>query len=217
MANFIQTGMQTGTKDAFELAYVASPILLTGGIAGAIPVGIPIMTITQTLSGAASISPASPSPGAVPPLFCSFRPLPGGQLISNEVATFPFWMGIDASNAQIPQPLAISMLMYCPANSSTPYSIKLAVMLALQATLQNHTNLGGSYTVLTPSAIYQNCLLRGITDVSSNETEQAQFAYQWDFVQPLLAFPAGGGVMNNLMTAVTNGVGSLSSSISSLL
>ena len=201
-------------KTAFDLAFNASPILLTGGVAEGIPIGLPIMLLTESLSiasGAIS-SIASGSVNGIAPQFdswfCNFRPLPGGQMISNVVAEYPFYTNMIAANAQIPQPLPVSLLMYCPANNNTPFPIKAAVMLALQATLQNHTALGGSYTVLTPSTIYQNCLLRAVTDVSSNESNQPQFAYQWDFVQPLLTFPIGGTILNKLMSSVTGGIAS---------
>jgi hypothetical protein len=41
--------------------------------------------------------------------------------------------------------------------------------------------------------------------VSSEETNQSQWAYQWDFVQPLLTFPNSSGVQNVTMSMLSSG------------
>ena len=48
-------------------------------------------------------------------------------------------------------------------------------------------------------------VLTGITDVSTEATNQAQWAYQWDFVQPLLTFPTGTGTFSNSLQSAFGG------------
>ena len=97
------------------------------------------------------------------------------------------------------------MLMYCPANSSTSLAgIKLGIMALVQATVQNHVQLGGTFTIVTPAYVYTDCLLTGITDVSTEETLQAQWAYQWDFIQPLLTNESP-SLLNGIYRSINSG------------
>jgi hypothetical protein len=121
----------------------------------------------------------------------------------NDVAQYPFFTQQVAANAQIQQPLNVSMLMYCPAGKDTPYTTKLAIMSSLKSLLDVHTSLGGTYSVITPSWVYTNCLLTSLSDVSTEETNQVQWAYQWDFVQPLLTFPSFNTVESAAMSMLS--------------
>ena len=71
--------------------------------------------------------------------------------------------------------------------------------------LENHVQLGGTFTVLTPAYTYTNCLLTSLRDVTSPSDKQVQFMYQWDFVQPLITISGATSVLGNLMQKVTNG------------
>lgn len=190
---------------AFSLAYQVSPIILTDGIATLIPGGaLPIVAITEGFGFTTLTSLAKN--GALPDqYFANFRPLPGSTLMRNDVAQFPFYTQQVAANAQIQQPLNISMLMYCPAGKDTPFTLKLAKMSALKSLLDVHTNEGGTYSIVTPTRVYTGCLLTQLSDVSSEETNQSQWAYQWDFVQPLLTFPNASGVQNVTMSMFSSG------------
>lgn len=194
---------------AFTLAYEWSPIIFTGGLASFSPVGIPIIAITEAISAAYTTNPFQllSTQGIRLPSqpFFNFRPLPGGTLWKSDVAEFPFFTNQIAANAQIQQPVNISMLGFCPASVDSPFSVKIATMLALKTAIQLHCNNGGTFTVLTPSSIYTDCLLTNVVDVSSGETNQAQVAWQFDFVQPLLSFPDQLGSLNNLMAAIQDG------------
>lgn len=191
--------------EAFKLAYQVSPIILTNGIATLIPGGmLPIVAITEGLGFQALVSLAST--GALPDqYFANYRPVQGSTLIKNTVAQYPFFTQQIAANAQIQEPLNISMLMYCPAGKSTPFTTKLAIMSALKSLLNVHNSQGGTYSVVTPSCIYTGCLLTQIADVSDGQTNQSQWAYQWDFVQPLLTFPEANGVQNAAMSMLSSG------------
>ena len=186
----------------YGAAFQISPIILTGGIASSFGVGaIPISVITET----AGLTIGTAVSGSLNQAFANFRPLPGSTLIRNQVAEFPFYTQQIAANAMIQQPLNISMLMYCPANQNTTVGLKLAVMTMLQATMQLHCQQGGTFTVMTPSQIYTGCLLTSISDVSSEETNQVQWAYQWDFVQPLITFPSLIPNLNPSLSSLTGG------------
>ena len=181
--------------------FQASPILLKGGLVENWPLStMPISLITE--SADILFAPVDGLPNQT---FASYRPLPGSTLIKNQIAEYPFFTNQIAANAQIQQPLNVSMLMYCPANNNTTAFLKTAVMTALQNTLAQHCQLGGRFTVLTPSYIYTDCLLTAVTDVSTEETNQTQWAYQWDFVQPLITFPTVTNALNNVLTSLTGG------------
>ena len=165
---------------------------------------LPIIAITEAqsftqgiLTGSANIDLNS--------FFAYFRPIPGASLADNQYGKYPQANSGVAANAVIKQPLALSMLMICPARNEFAYQNKLTTMQALQSAIDQHTNLGGTFTVCTPSFIYTNLLLTRLVDASLGETKQPQNAWQWDFEAPLLTLQQLQQVQNNLMQQLTNG------------
>jgi hypothetical protein len=83
---------------------------------------------------------------------------------------------------------------------------KLMTMQALQQTLSQHINQGGTFTVLTPSYIYVDALLSDLRDVSGqNNNGQPQVEWQWDFEQPLVSAQAAQSQQNGLISKITSG------------
>jgi hypothetical protein len=201
----VQSALGFAGLVAFKLANQISPIVLTGGIATSLGGALPIVALTEganfvtsLLSGGENIQ--------LDGFFANYQPLPGATLVNNQVATYPFANQAVAANAIIAQPLSISMLMHCPASTSSGgYPLKLVTMMALQASLAQHNNLGGLYSIVTPSYIYTNCIMVRMTDVTGGESKQAQYAWQLDFVQPLVTTQAAQQAQNSLMQTLTNG------------
>jgi hypothetical protein len=165
---------------------------------------LPIICITE----AASFVTGLLSSGKLPSLddyFANFRPLPGSTLGENQIGTYPFANQSVAANAIIGQPLAVSMLMVCPARDELGYAAALVTMMALQAALSQHDSLGGTYTIITPKFFYTDCIRLRMVDASTGETKQAQNAYQIDFVQPLLTLQQAQAAQNTLMSKLSNG------------
>ena len=103
--------------------------------------------------------------------------------------------------------MKISLLMSCVANTdSGGFFGKLAIMTALGATLNLHSQMGGTYTIATPAQLYPNCLLRRIVDVSTGQISQPQSLYQWDFEQPLLTETNNPLSLNGMMSLISNGL-----------
>lgn len=186
------------------MAYELSPIILTGGIATGVGGSLPILSLTQGLNlnqgllqGSSNIDPNS--------FFARFRPVPGGSLINNQVSQYPFANQSVAANAIIAQPLKISMIMTCPAGPAGGFPAKQTTMIALQNSLAQHNNAGGTYTIMTPSFIYTDCIMTGMQDVSGGDSNQAQYQWQLDFVQPLVSIAAAQNAQNNLMQKLGDG------------
>lgn len=190
----------------YGAAFQVSPIFLTGGLSTTLGVsgslgfgfqlGLPLSLLTEI----STIDPLGIALQGVPSqAFANYRPLPGSTLIKYQIAEYPFYNQQIAANAVIKQPNAVSMLMYCPASKNTDVTHKIAIMSALKYTLDNHMQQGGTFTVATPSYIYTNCLMTGMTDVSTEQTNQAQWAYQMDFTQPLLTFENAPSTLNSIL------------------
>lgn len=198
---------------AYQLSFQVSPIILTGGVASAIPGGmLPIISITEAVNFVGGLLSGA-SPTSLDDFFASYRPLPGSTLIDNQIGNYPFANQAVAANAIIAQPLTLSMLMTCPVRQQGGYATKLATMIALKATLTQHAASGGTYTVATPVCYYDNLILLRVTDVSGDQSKQAQMAFRWDFVQPLLTLAAADAAQNSMMSKLTAGTqtdGSLS-------
>ena len=194
--------MNTG-QTLFQLGYELSPIILTNGLATAIPGNmLPIIALTQaanfTLGILNGTDPIDPNQ-----FFGHFRPLPGATLINNQIGDYPFANQAVAANAIIAQPLNLSMLMLCPANQPGSYTSKLITFTALKAALDTHNNLGGTYTIATPSYTYTNCILLQLRDVSNQQSQQAQNSWQFDFIKPLLTQEQATTALGSLMSKLS--------------
>lgn len=196
--------MNPGLLD-YQLSYEASPVILQNGLANNLLGSLlPIIALTEAANAAFTIlnfqSPVNPNN-----FFAHFRPLPGATLIDNDVATYPFANQTYAANATITKPLKISLLMSCPANMNGGYLSKIITFTALKQALDNHNQSGGTYIVLTPSFIYQNCILVGLHDVSRTDTQQPQNTWQLDFIQPLVSQQPQ-NILNTLMNSLQQGL-----------
>lgn len=205
--------MSSAGRSLFQLGYQISPIILTGGVASQILGGmLPIVSILQSADFISGILGGSVNTD-LNSYFAHFRPIPGSTLIENQYGTYPFANQNVAANAVITQPLRISLRMDCPANNTSGFAGKLAVMTALQQILSQHTNLGGTYTVATVAQIYTNLLLLSLKEISGGQSKQDMVSYQWDFWAPLITLEQAANAMNNQMNAISNGLptdGSLS-------
>lgn len=190
----------------FQAAYELSPIVLTGGIAGAGLGGIlPLVTLTEGNNLIASLISGAPITGDN--FFAHFRPLPGASLIENQIGRYPFANQSIAANAMIKMPLRVSLLMTCPVRNPGGYTSKLMTFTSLQDALTRHTAAGGTYTVATPSYIYTDCVLISLKEVGGGGGEkQSQINWQWDFEQPLISIAAADAAQNAQMAALSSGV-----------
>lgn len=186
--------------EAYKLAFQVSPIIFTGGIAANIPGGgLPIISITESIDFLGGILSGGQSTSDY---FANFDTLAGSKLISNQYGTYPFANQNVAANAVIVQPLTISLRMTCRVNN---YLARFAIITALQASLQQHTALGGTYTVATPGLIYTNLLLTDLTDISPGDPTQQQSVWRWDFFAPLITQAQAQQAQSSLMSSLSNG------------
>lgn len=188
----------------FQLSYEISPIILTGGSSSGVPGGMtPIVSLLQP--GAFSDGlPGDGAAGSLDDYFARFVVLPGGSLINNAVGEYPFANQGVAANAIIVQPLDVSLLMICPVQKDG-WSSKLSTITNLKASIDAHVNQGGTFTVATPSFLYENVLLLKIVDATDGESKQVQTAWQWFFYKPLLSLADAAAAQNNLMSKISGG------------
>lgn len=193
----------------FQLRYQIAPIYFIGGIAGTGAAnGVPITAYTQSAELAPTI--AHPSAFLDPDhYFANYVLEPGSSLFENQISTYPVLNIQVAANAVILQPLRLAMRMICPANSTTTYAHKAAIMGSLIQKINQHILLGGYFNVATPAYIYTGCLLESIIDISPDvggDNAQVQREYRWSFLQPLISGDVAEKVANERMQAIKNGV-----------
>lgn len=203
-------------RTVFQLGYELSPIILTNGIATAIPGNmLPVIAITQaanfTLGLLNGTDPIDPND-----FFAHFYVPAGGTLIDFDLGRYPFANQAIAANATIAQPLVISLVMDCPVNQTGGYISKLTTMTALQAALLSHGQLGGTYIVATPAKIYTNAILRNLRDITNASKSQMQSRWQWDFEIPLISVQDATNAYNALMGKIAGGLPTQSTVWSSL-
>lgn len=182
-----------------------SPILLVGGIAASIGGVLPIVALTEGANLVASLASTGFSP-TLDNFFAHYRVMPGGSLLRFRAATTSFANQAVAANAIISDANTVSLEMTCPAGANSGgYPLKLLTIMALQQSLKQHSLSGGTYTVITPSAIYANSLLLQMVDIDSQEGTQVQQRWQLDFYQPLVTIQQAVAAQNSAMQAITNG------------
>ena len=195
----------------YQLSYQVCPIFFTNGIAGnnggMMPItqilqpGTPAPSLTSIISSLAGIGAGANLDQA----FAHFRPIPGGTLAKFSPALYPFANQQVASNAVIFEPLTISLHMDIPVQTPGGFQYKFVTMSSLQAAIQQHVNLGGTFTVATPAFIYLNALLLDLVDASTPDSATPQNAFQWNFLLPLVTLQAAQAAQSTFMTNITNG------------
>lgn len=198
----------TPVGTAFKIAYQLSPIFLSGGstVVANMPFSpVPFIMLTEGL-GLNTIFSIPRQNIELDDFFAHFVPMPGSTLIDNQIATYPFANQDIAANAVIRQPLTISMRMICPVRNRLGYAAKIATMMLIKGTLDQHNAQGGTYSILTPSYFYTDCVMTRMSDISGGESAQAQHTWQFDFVQPLLTLnPAQLAAAQGKMSRMING------------
>ena len=193
-------------SQAYKLAYEKSPIFLTDGIASFVPGNIlPLIAITEAVSLATSAIAGNISLN-LDDFYATFWPLPGSTLHENQIGNYPFANQQVAANAIITQPLRVSMRMNCTPRLQGAMVSRIMTATALKLALDNHNLSGGTYSVLTPSYLYQGCILTSFKDITSGDSKHQQTDWQLDFVQPLLSLSAAESVQNSTMSKFTHGL-----------
>lgn len=186
-------------RTTFQLGYEISPIILVGGVAAAIPGQmLPIVAITESLNFVGGLLQGNIDID-LDQYFAHFKVLPGGTLINNQIAEYPFANQTVAANAIITNPLHVSVKMSCPAKGNLGYVTKILTMTAIKNILDAHVLAGGLFTVATPSYIYTNTVLVRMHDITGGDTKQVQTEWVLDFAKPLVALADADTVFNALM------------------
>jgi hypothetical protein len=194
-----------------QLSYQVCPIILTGGTAAQVPGGmLPMLSLFAT--GETTSLGLPFDIGDLDSAFGAFNVLPGGTLVIQEVAKYPFANQWVAANAVIRQPITVSVIMDSPMRppSNQPFlnvwEYKQTVFTALKATLDSHNNVGGTYTVATPAFIYDNMVMISLTDNSRGNNSLPQNAWRFDFERPLIVLSELQEAQNLQMQKITNGL-----------
>jgi hypothetical protein len=198
-----------------ELSYQVCPIILTGGIASQLQGGVlPMLSLLNrttlggpgaaTLAGTQNIFPFTMD--KLDDAFGAFNVLPGGTLIAQSIAKYPFANQWVAANAVIREPLTLSLIMDSPMRGPNSWLIKHQVFTSVKMTLDNHNNAGGTYTVATPAFQYDNLVMTAMTDNSRGNNSLPQNAWRFDFEKPLVAGGDLSVAANGLTNALTNGL-----------
>ncbi len=197
-------------RNAYQLAYEISPIILVNGIAQLIPGGImPIVVLTEAESATINALNGNLSIFDLNSYFAHFEPAPGSVMFSNDLSEYPYLNQSVAANSIVVQPLTFSIIMKCPVKGVGGYAARLATMTVLKLALDKHHQLGGYYDVLTPAVFYSGCILTRMTDTTPPDGAQKQIEWKLDFRQPLITESQTTAKYNSLMQSISNGVKAL--------
>jgi len=190
-----------------QLSYQVCPIILTGGAVTELPGGVlPMLSLLNPVNMGTG-APLFPwqNINDLDDAFAAFNILPGGTLISQSIAKYPFANQWVAANAVIREPLTLSIIMDTPMRGPNAWAYKHMIFTALKATLDNHNNAGGTYTVATPAYQYDNLVMTSLTDNSRGNNSLPQNAWRFDFEKPLISMADLGAAQNQQMSNLSNG------------
>ncbi|ELE4929232.1 hypothetical protein RC169_002779 [Salmonella enterica] len=194
------------TRELYKLGFEISPVILCDGVAQSIPGGmLPIVALTQSASYVSGLMGGAIELTDLDKYFCHWRAAPGGTMVDYDIGRYPFANQAVAANALLSQPLRIPMQMDAPVNENTGAMTKLVTLSSLQAVLQAHASLGGTFIVATPGIIYSNCILRTVRDVTGANDALPQRQWLWDFEQPLLSETGAEQAINSYLGKIDNG------------
>lgn len=194
------------TRELYRLGFEISPVILCNGVAEAIPGGmLPIVALTQSASFVTGLIGGAINLTDLDKYFCHWRPVLGATMVDYDIARYPFANQTVAANALLAQPLRVSLMMDAPVNENTGAMTKLVTLSSLQAVLQAHANLGGTYIVATPSIIYNNCILKTVKDSSTGNDPLPQRSWLWDFEQPLITTTDADRAVTNFLKRIDAG------------
>lgn len=195
------TGTANAARAGWETLYQISPIYLVGGSFTNAPLGMfAFSDLAGALLGAVQggISNGAPYAGL-------WMVLPGGKLVNQSAAVYPYASQQVAANATVQEPLTLSMLFRAPVKDGFGYLTKAAILTSIKTALTAHNNAGGTYTVFTPGLLYENGLLLDVFDATSSHTHQEQVDWQFDFFFPLITAQAATSAFNAAMTKLAGG------------
>src|SRR5215472_4881875 len=135
--------MPANDRTAIKLQYQVCPIVLTAGVAEQIPGGIlPMLSIFSNIQGALGGLPLPFAMNDLDDAFGAFNVLPGGTLVSQSIAKYPFANQSVAANAVIREPLTLSVIMDAPMRGPNAFQVKRTIMATLKGVLDYHNNAG---------------------------------------------------------------------------
>ena len=116
----------------YQLLYQITPIFLTNGIATNIAGGIvPIMAILNP-SAYNNLFAGGSDNFNIDNFFAIFQPSPGGSLVQQSLAEYPFANLNVAADAIIRNPIEISMIMATPMKTQYAWQLKVPQCLVLK-------------------------------------------------------------------------------------
>lgn len=195
-------GVAAGTSRAgFDALYQINPLFLQGGSFANIPGGVfPFSLLAGALLGV-----VQGALGSGEPFLGRWMVLPGGKMLNQSVATYPFASQQVAANATMQEPLTLSLLLRAPVKDGFGYATKPAIWTSIQTALTAHNNAGGTYTIFTPALFYQNGLLLNAFDATNGHTKQEQVDWQFDFFFPLITQQGAASAFSTAMQKLEGG------------
>jgi hypothetical protein len=191
--------------DDYKRIYQINPIFLTGGAARGAPGGMmPLLAFTDSVAFGSNLlgSDFYDMDNA----FATFQVMPANSnLIEQTIGQYPFANNLVAANAIIKQPINVSMLMLTPMRGPNAWSIKMSTISALKATLDNHNNAGGTYTVVTPAFVFIDMVMLEFSDISMGQNPLPQNAWRLTFHKPLITLAQAAAAQSNLLSKLSAG------------
>jgi len=210
--------LNSAARSVYDLSFQVSPIIFHNGIASGMPGNLlPVIALTGQVAALAQGALSGIINGSglsLDDFYARYLPIPGGTVINQALGAYPFANQSVAANAIITQPKNISLMMIAPVRDMGGYLTKLALFTSLVTSFETHNQSGGTYHIATPSFIYTDCIMQGMTDITSGDTKQKQIMWQLDFAKPLVTMNDAAAAFSKQISALSGGQQIVSSAVS---
>lgn len=188
-------------RDAYTFLRYKCPIFLTGGIVQqwfGFPsyTPIPIILFTEPEGIAQQLLGGDWRQIDMATLWANWLCIQENPL-TYETQLYPVANRETAASSQMRVPSDISYRLITDAPIPANEALRIGNWSSFETILKNHTDLGGTFALITDSFFYQNCILK---NVSKADPDPSQKAIQWrvDFSRPLVKRKSFTGAYSSL-------------------
>lgn len=132
-----------------------------------------------------------------------YMPLDRVELLNYSYSQYPYLNRETITNTYIKNPTRLQLLAVKPITRLNTFFANFAINIALVKFLENYVNLGGTFLIVTPFQVINDCILEKLEGVKFNDTSLGE-GFMFSFLKPNI-YEDTEGSQSNFLKAITNG------------
>lgn len=141
----------------------------------------------------------------VPLVGFHYKPLSQIELLKYQYSKFPYLNRQTLTNGYVRETVRFSVECYSVISKERTFIINYGLNEALYKVLEQYTQQGGTFTILTPYATLSNCVLIAFSGISTGARDVGGQGFKFDFEQINIAQKGIGGP-SDWLNSIAQGV-----------